>query len=85
MSEVVQKAKFIGKVLNIGPQEVIVSNLQMLVCARRELAMRRSVYPKWMQAGRMNAEKAETEIDAMTAIVAMLERIVGDAEVQSDS
>jgi len=36
--------------------------------ARRELAMRRNVYPKWVKSGKMTQEKADQEIEAMRAI-----------------
>lgn len=38
-------------------------------CAKRELAMRRRVYPKWVDSGRMSQDKANHEIAAMTAIL----------------
>ena len=41
----------------------------MLGCARRELAMRRKVYPGLIVRGRMKPEEAELEIRMMTAIV----------------
>lgn len=46
-----------------------------IACAKRELALRKRVYPTWVTAKRMNALKAENEILAMTAIVATLERL----------
>jgi hypothetical protein len=42
-------------------------------CARRELAMRKGVYPKWVTAGRMKPEAADRELAAMEAIVTSLE------------
>jgi hypothetical protein len=39
-------------------------------CAKRELAMRRSVYPNWVSRGKMRAAEAEREIRVMEAIVA---------------
>lgn len=38
-------------------------------CARRELAMRMRVYPKWVESGRMSQELAQREIALMTAIM----------------
>jgi hypothetical protein len=38
-------------------------------CAKRELAMRRRVYPKWVDSGRMSQDKADHEIAVMAAIV----------------
>lgn len=46
----------------------------MLACARRELALRKNVYPGWVNAKRMTAFKAEDEIRYMDAIVRFLEK-----------
>lgn len=40
-----------------------------LACAERELKMRRKVYPRWIDDGRMTNEKAAHEIAVMEAIV----------------
>ncbi len=48
----------------------MISDREKLACARRELAMRRRVYPRWVEAGRMTREEAEREIAVMDAIVA---------------
>ena len=50
-----------------------VTHEQMLACARRELALRKNVYPGWVNAKRMTVFKAEDEIAAMAAIVRFLE------------
>ena len=47
---------------------------EQLACARRELALRQSTYPKHVAAGRMTAEKAAKETAAMAAIVETLDR-----------
>jgi hypothetical protein len=44
--------------------------------AKRELAMRKNVYPKWVASGRMKQATADHEIAAMTAIIATLEGVV---------
>ena len=49
---------------------------QQLACATRELAMRRRVYPRWVEADRIPAEVATHEIQAMAAIVATLEQLL---------
>jgi hypothetical protein len=41
----------------------------MLTCARRELALRRVVYPKRVEQGRMKPANAERETLLMQAIV----------------
>jgi hypothetical protein len=38
-------------------------------CARRELQKRREVYPRLIQAGKLNPDKADREIEVMSAIV----------------
>lgn len=37
-------------------------------CLRREIALRKNVYPKWVDSGRMKKEDAEREIAVMQAI-----------------
>jgi len=38
--------------------------------AEREVRMRRSVYPRWVDAGKMKREKADAEIAVMEEIAA---------------
>lgn len=40
---------------------------QQIASLKREIAMRKNVYPKWVTAGKMRAGEAEHEIGAMTA------------------
>ena len=54
-----------------------VSLSDQVACAKRELALRRRVYPQWVGAKRMNQFKAESEILAMQAIVRTLEDLQG--------
>jgi len=42
--------------------------------AEREVALRRRVYPRWVEAGRMKAHHAERQIALMEAIAAELAR-----------
>lgn len=44
-------------------------------CVRRELAMRRRVYPRWVQQERMTQKKADDELAAMEAVLATLQQI----------
>jgi hypothetical protein len=44
-------------------------------CARRELAMRERVYPKWVRDGRMTRDAADRETAAMQAIIATLQAL----------
>lgn len=39
-----------------------------ITCIRRELAMRKNVYPKWVSSGRMKAEQADHEINCMQTV-----------------
>jgi hypothetical protein len=39
-----------------------------ITCIRRELAMRKNVYPKWVMSGRMKPEAADHEISCMQAV-----------------
>ncbi len=39
-----------------------------LACVRRELALRKAAYPKWVTNGRMKAEVAEHETNCMQAV-----------------
>jgi GH15 family glucan-1,4-alpha-glucosidase len=52
-----------------------VSLATQIESAKRELAMRRSAYPKWVQNGRLTQGKADHEIAAMQAIIATLEAL----------
>ncbi|MEM9286711.1 MAG: hypothetical protein AAGA36_00085 [Pseudomonadota bacterium] len=38
-------------------------------CIERELGMRRSVYPRWVDNGRMTKKKADNEIRIMEAVL----------------
>jgi hypothetical protein len=46
-----------------------------VACVRRELAIRKAVYPKWTMAGRMKAEEADHEINCMQAVHDTLVRL----------
>jgi hypothetical protein len=41
-----------------------------LRCIEREIAMRKTVYPKWVASGRMRRDKADREIAILEAIAA---------------
>jgi len=47
-----------------------------LAAVRREIAMRRRVYPRWVENKRMTQSKADEEIAVMEAIAADIERQV---------
>jgi len=48
---------------------------QMVDCARREANLRKQVYPRWVQAGRLTHEKAAYEIECMESIYYTLFRL----------
>jgi len=47
---------------------------EMIAEAERELAMRRRVYPRWVEAGRMKQHHAERRIEMMAAIAEFLRK-----------
>ncbi len=55
-----------------------------ITCVRRELAMRKNVYPKWTQSGRMKPETANHEINCMQAVhdtLSAIEAAVAEASI----
>ncbi len=50
---------------------------QLLKSAKRELAMRRSAYPKWKKDGRKLNFNPDHEIECMGSIVSLLEELSG--------
>ncbi len=56
---------------------------QQIACVRRELAMRQRVYPKWVTAGRMTQQQADHEVNAMTAVLATLERVQSEQRAKA--
>jgi hypothetical protein len=57
-----------------------VSMDDMIGCAKRELMMRKRVYAKWVDEGRMSEKKAEDEIAFMNAILDHLLKAAGRRE-----
>jgi hypothetical protein len=47
---------------------------ELAKCAADEVYMRRQVYPRWVERGRMTKERAEREIAMMQAITDQLLR-----------
>lgn len=43
-----------------------------LECVEREITMRRRVYPRWVEAGKMTKAKADAEIRTMEAVAETL-------------
>jgi hypothetical protein len=46
-----------------------------IACVKREIALRKNVYPKWVMSGRMRAEAADHEINCMIAVLRSLETL----------
>jgi hypothetical protein len=40
----------------------------MIVCVRREIGMRKRVYPRWVESLKMSAGEATREIEVMEAV-----------------
>lgn len=40
----------------------------MLACVRREIGMRKRVYPRWVEQSKMTAASADREIEVMEAV-----------------
>lgn len=57
---------------------------EQLACAKRELELRRRVYPKWVSVKKMTQEKADAEIACMEAIVCTLDRQAALAAVTEE-
>lgn len=43
---------------------------EQVKCVEREIAMRKRVYPRWIEQERMTFSKAQAEIAAMEAVLA---------------
>lgn len=48
---------------------------EQVACAEREVAMRRRVYPRWVEAKKMTQQKADHEIAAMEKIAETLKTL----------
>jgi hypothetical protein len=47
----------------------IITTADKLACAKRELAMRKATYPRWVEQGKFSAGKASHEIACIEAII----------------
>jgi hypothetical protein len=58
------------------PLSVVPISIEVQIkAAKRELALREHLYPQWVSAGTMHANKARDEIAAMRAILDTLVRV----------
>lgn len=55
---------------------------ELIACAERELKMRESHYPKWVELGSMRAKFATEQTEAMRAIVAVLRQLPAEPPAQ---
>ena len=53
-------------------------------CVRRELALRRNAYPRWVKSGRMKEAEAVREIETMEAVLETLQTVVGALKITLD-
>lgn len=44
-----------------------------IACVRREIGMRKRVYPRWVENGKMKINQADREIAVMEAVLKTLE------------
>jgi hypothetical protein len=54
------------------------SNKDMLRCAKRELALRERVYPRFVEQGKMSTPQAVMETKTMQEIVNHFQKLVDD-------
>ena len=47
---------------------------EQIACVEREIALRRRVYPRWIESGRLSQRKADIEIAAMEAVLTTVRR-----------
>lgn len=58
--------------------------IDQLKCVRRELALRKRVYPVWVGNGRLKKSQADEEIAAMAAVEATVHRALVLEEVSAE-
>jgi hypothetical protein len=59
----------------VAEKPVVISPARQYEAAKRELALRRRNYPRWVAAGRLTQVDADMEIACMEAIVETLRQI----------
>jgi SOS-response transcriptional repressor LexA len=64
-----QEPEFVGT----EPSQITLG--MMIACVKREIALRRQVYPKLVGQGTMRQASADVEIAAMEAVLATIERL----------
>lgn len=51
---------------------------EQVACVKRELALRRNVYPGWVRNGKMTQAKADHEIECMADVLATVEKAMNE-------
>lgn len=64
--------------MNSGDRLFPVSIEEQIASVEREIRMRESAYPRWVEQRRMTVKTAEHEITCMRAVLATLQRIVAE-------
>jgi hypothetical protein len=55
---------------------------RQIACVRREVSMRRKVYPRWVSVGKMTQEEADRQLQTMEAVQATLEKLLADEKAR---
>ena len=55
---------------------MMIGNGEKLAAIEREIAYRRRLYPRWVDAGKMKFDRAEREIEVMEAIAEDYRRLL---------
>jgi hypothetical protein len=63
---------------------MVVTLAEKLKVLKRELAMRRALYPKWVKLGRMKPADAEHELAVMEAVTADYALLIDQAKDKGD-
>jgi signal recognition particle subunit SEC65 len=64
--------------VNSGDRLFPVSIEEQIASVEREIRMRESAYPRWVEQRRMTVKTAEHEIACMHAVLATLQRIAAE-------
>jgi len=51
-----------------------------IACIKREIALRKNIYPRWVENGRMKQAAADLEIERMTAALHTLLNVKGEQD-----
>lgn len=55
---------------------------RQVACVRREISMRRRVYPRWVSTGKMTQDEADRQISTMEAVQATLESVRSERQAK---